>query len=1405
VTSIDLNFESAMSKGSGTIFVTDGAVQTVIDRVTGEPKLRVVGGTFSKQITLDKVSIEGTHVKFDAAGLPPGASINLYMAAGTLLSGGKPAGAITVPGSAAFTTPAADPSLSATIALDGASLKSGEEITVTITFSKAVASLSPASLAAGNAGIKDLASADGGTTWTATLSGLDAVNAPSNVLRLNMDTVVAADGSRGAGSVDSSSYLVDTLVAAYVDDAIQMFDDNGPDDMDGITNGDAMGLGGLLRGDLKAGESFELVINGAVVDPAKIEMYAAYEPGTHYWYYTGADDEHFALGENTVLVRVVGPDGHSSQTVGKTILVEQDTPGIVSQPTGTVDAGQSISIGFDEAMYLDDNVESVQKIELVDGFGNTSWIVMDDSMLSPDRKTLTIDPASHNLATGNDYDLYLPDGLTDLAGNEYDGLPISFRTGGAFQDKAPPRLVQMYIVNGGGSYNAGDVLEFRLRYTEKVNLDAGTEPVLYLDGGMTADYVGLANGGTEMVFKYTIKPGDNEESLDVDHSWTLYGHVRDDHGNVFQQAHVEYDGLSDADGYGAMVSVDTAVEQPGAPQLHADSEANSPGAGTTLDSRPRLTGSGAEAWATISIYEGAVKIGSAIADENGGWDSMLTASLAPGVHQITVSQEDRAGNVSGLSAAFALTVVATAPASLAAPVLDSANDTGVSSSDRLTAADQPTIGGTAPANLTLKLKHNGAEIATVTTDASGHWNHTLPSLAEGVHDFTLQYGDTGPVSPALSITVDGSNPVVGPEWNELLEHFDPGHDLVITFSEAIHIGAAEGDADMLRLIDEDGVVQTIAVGAANLSADKRTLRISSADHDLQPLTNYRVQLPATLTDLAGNAMGEYQIHLRTGNEAVPSAVRAVVDGDGSYRAGETITFRIRFNEQVEKVGDSGLSLGLGNDARAVFTGMAGIDNSAALFSYTVASGHDFANLRITDTSELAGRFADLSGNLLDGAHIALADLYDGSGYGTRIDIDTMAPTAPAAPSLHADSNSGNGADLLTNDRTPLLTGNAEGGAKVEIYEGDTLLGYGYADAGGSWSVGVDAAHALLDGTHALTVRQVDRAGNQSPASAPLTVTVDATVAALDAPRLADGHDTGASATDKLTRETRPILEGGGAEAGAGVKLLWGDTLVGFGHADGNGNWRIGLFDEIGELEDGHYAFTVRQEDNAGNLSAPSAALEFTVDRTPPVKLAAPDLAAASDSGRLNNDNITNDSTPTFSGSGAPVNRTVALIVDSIEVGRVTTDMLGNWSITSTALSDGVHQVQVRHVDEAGNQSLDSDPTSVTIDTARPELTSFYNNRTLKQFELGFNEEVVFYPDGIFNLLRHDSVRRSYHGHDDSNWNLVTGSDGKSTLILEIGMNGTFNLSMHSEDAIQDVAGNVAKIVGMPAWEPDQTI
>src|SRR5437763_13246062 len=84
--SIALNFSTAMAAGSGTIIITDGAVETVIDRATGQPTMRVVGATDTHTLSAAQASIDGSHVTLNVAGLLPGHSYSVVMGAGVLVS-----------------------------------------------------------------------------------------------------------------------------------------------------------------------------------------------------------------------------------------------------------------------------------------------------------------------------------------------------------------------------------------------------------------------------------------------------------------------------------------------------------------------------------------------------------------------------------------------------------------------------------------------------------------------------------------------------------------------------------------------------------------------------------------------------------------------------------------------------------------------------------------------------------------------------------------------------------------------------------------------------------------------------------------------------------------------------------------------------------------------------------------------------------------------------------------------------------------------------------------------------------------------------------------------------------------------------------------------------------------------
>ncbi len=90
----------------------------------------------------------------------------------------------------------------------------------------------------------------------------------------------------------------------------------------------------------------------------------------------------------------------------------------------------------------------------------------------------------------------------------------------------------------------------------------------------------------------------------------------------------------------------------------------------------------------------------------------------------------------------------------------------------------------------------------------------------------------------------------------------------------------------------------------------------------------------------------------------------------------------------------------------------------------------------------AGAWSFTTGTLNDGAHNLTATATDVAGNtgpassALAVTIDTGAPVAPAITSFSNDS--GVAGDHVTNDNTLSLTGTAEAGATVKVYDGATL-------------------------------------------------------------------------------------------------------------------------------------------------------------------------------------------------------------------------------------------------------------------------------------------------------------------------------------------------------------------------------
>ena len=288
-------------------------------------------------------------------------------------------------------------------------------------------------------------------------------------------------------------------------------------------------------------------------------------------------------------------------------------------------------------------------------------------------------------------------------------------------------------------------------------------------------------------------------------------------------------------------------------------------------------------------------------------------------------------------------------------------------------------------------------------------------------------------------------------------------------------------------------------------------------------------------------------------------------------------------------------------------------------------------------------------------------------------IDTAAPAAPSAPDLTAATDSGSSStDNITSVDDADFTGSgAEAGATVTLFDtnGTTVLGTAIADGSGNWSI---TSSTLTGGSHTLTAKQTDIAGNTSAASAGLSVTIDtAAPAAPSAPDLAAASDSG-NTTDNTTNIASATFTGT-AEAGSTVTIFSDGVAVGSGVAAG-GNYSI----TTSALADGPHSITAKATDTAGNTSLASAALSVVIDTAAPAETLAITSIADSSS--------PTDQTITVSGSNsalAPGDK-VQISADGVIWTDVVQNTATTWSFADSVPRTANFIYRTRIVDIAAN-------------------------------------------------------------------------------------------------------------------------
>ncbi|WP_201863682.1 tandem-95 repeat protein [Microvirga soli] len=342
-------------------------------------------------------------------------------------------------------------------------------------------------------------------------------------------------------------------------------------------------------------------------------------------------------------------------------------------------------------------------------------------------------------------------------------------------------------------------------------------------------------------------------------------------------------------------------------------------------------------------------------------------------------------------------------------------------------------------------------------------------------------------------------------------------------------------------------------------------------------------------------------------------------------------------------------------------------------------------------------------------------VFDGFSTVTRTITVQVNPARPSAPNLAAGTDSGVSAtDNVTSASTLSLSGSgAVGDSSSTVRVFIDRNGNGVYDAGidatattvmtnGLWTVGNLPTSGLADGSYNVYAQTTASSGMVTSApSTALSITLDRT-----APTLAISSNRSSLKAGETATITFTFSEDPGAtftwNGSSGDIAVTGGTLSAI---SGTGLIRTAIFTPAANTDSSPASITVvsgSYGDQAGNVGGGGSTPSLTFDTKPPAVPSAPDLVAGSDTGHSNSDNLTNDTTPTFTGTAEP-GATVRLYAGAVQVGSVTADGSGNWSITAAGLAQGSHQITALAQDAAGNLGPASTGVTVTIDTTAPAV------------------------------------------------------------------------------------------------------
>lgn len=780
---------------------------------------------------------------------------------------------------------------------------------------------------------------------------------------------------------------------------------------------------------------------------------------------------------------------------------------------------------------------------------------------------------------------------------------------------------------------------------------------------------------------------------------------------------------------------------------------------------------GQRVYVTVTDEMGASVDGVALVDGAGNWtlNGLDVSGLSNGELTVEAYAVDQAGNQSG-TASETVSLDNVAPA--ATVITGFSDDTGTPDDSR-TNDTTPTLTGTADAGTTVEILDGATLLGTADTDGAGNWSFTTDILAEGSHSLTAravdEAGNRG-ASDSLNLVIDSTAPgitITTPIATDGVVNAAEDGSLSVSGT------ASGGQRVYVTFTDEGGAFvtgETIVIGSA--------WTLTGAD--ISGLQNGTITVEAYSVDQAGNQSGTVSTPVTLSNTGPAAPVitgysddtgnpdfqtsdntliftgtadagetvnvyrgatlvaTGVADGNGDWSASTGVLsdgFHYFYARAVDAAGNQSAQSGnfvvnvdtVAPDAPTITSfsndNGAAPDDGISSYNWTYISGTAalgtstiiiYRNgVEIGTAWASGGSWTYLASANPDGTHsfTAVARDYVGNesdpSDSAEFTFDLTPPAMPVIVSMSDDT--GTSGDFNTSDTTPTLTGTAEANATVTIRNGSIVLGTVVADGNGDWSY---TTGELTDGIYFFTAKATDLAGRESSYSASTRVIIDATAPA--APLITGFSDDSLPTGDGFTSDTTPTLSGSAA-GNSIVEIFANGVSLGTVTADGSGNWSF----TTSELAEASYSFTATATDNAGNVSAESAALDITIESGPPPATATPLITSFGQDSGTAGDGITNDTTPTLYGTSS-ANASIEIFDGVTSLGTTTADGAGNWSFTTAALGDGDHEFTAVATAPGGYTA--SDPSAaleLTVDsvaTGQPVITGMSEDTGSSAFD-----------------------------------------------------------------------------------------